>query len=159
MFFLLVLVKLYCAQTIKYLYLGTTNCDAVGNEAYLDNEITSGNYICSSTIPEIDPKKPQGFSPDNIDFLVVVFLQHNSYPGLENLFSFPNVIITKLFAEDDEATLYIDAQTQLTGQYYMMNYIFVSDGLKLNIENRASIYLTINLLKLLGTLAIVNTKK
>lgn len=159
MFFLLVLIKLYCAQTIKYLYLGTTNCDAVGNEAYLDYKITSGNYICSSKIPEIDPKKPQGFSPNKIDYLAVVLLQHNSYPGLENLFSFPNVLIAKLYSEDDEATLYIDAQTQLTGQYYMMNHIVVLDGIKLNIENRASIYLTINLLELRETLAIVNIQK
>lgn len=98
------IVNVLSTSQLKYLYLGKNDCNAVGNEAYLDKLNTGNITICSTSIPNVDQSKANGFAPSNITLLTIIVMEAETYSGLENLDGYFNVLIKKGYNEDKNVT-------------------------------------------------------
>lgn len=148
---LALIISCFCKE--KYLYLGKTNCSNLGSEAYRDKKITTGDYICSTTIPDIN------FETKGNN-LYVIILEADKYSGFNNLIQKYDKIFIETegkYSFDDTTTLYIDSQAKINDET-LNSYIFIDDKIKLNIENELPIQLTVSLIYILGTSASVIKK-
>lgn len=85
-----------CFGNDKYLYLGQTGCDAIGDEAFLDQPIQDEqDMICSNEIPNSD-----SISFDPSATTLHIFLKESGkYQGFEYLQSYPQVIIERNYSD------------------------------------------------------------
>lgn len=132
-----------CFCDDKYLYIGKNNCNAEGEDAYLKKEITSSNYTCATSIPNINDDKT---TQNN---LIITILEADRYSGFENLLkNYDRIYIKKKYDTDDLTTFFVDPGIQSINSD--IKSIYIDDNIKLNIENELLINIEIDEITLQG---------
>ena len=126
------IVNACAASKSKYLYLGKKDCNAVGNEAYLDQPNNGNITVCSTSIPKVDKSATGGFDINDVALLTIVVMEADSYSGLENLDRYVNVLVEKSYTDDKNVTF--DTSTSQKILSVRIGTFEVSDEININLN-------------------------